>query len=93
MPLIVKNTMKKVKGRGIADETKRNLPFSKIKNLEMRYLKNAESKDTATGILEDGRVTIHSLAQEKPIVIIIKNKAIAETYKNYFEILWNIAKP
>ncbi len=84
--------MKKVKGRGIADETKRSLPFAHVKNLEMRYIKNAESKDTVTGILEDGRVTIHSLAQEKPIVIIIKNKAIAETYKNYFEILWNVAK-
>jgi len=29
---------------------------------------------------------------EKPFIILIKNKDIAETYKNYFDVLWDIAK-
>ena len=29
--------------------------------------------------------------KEKPYIILIKNKDIAETYKNYFEFMWKAA--
>ena len=29
--------------------------------------------------------------KEKPLIILIKNRYIAESYKNHFEVLWGIA--
>ena len=58
------------------------------RRIQFRYL-NIKSEAT-TSIFGD-YVSIHLLTQ-KPIVILIKNKEISEGYKNYFEILWKIAK-
>ena len=72
IPRIAKEMVKRgIHGRGIADDKIKGQPFTKIKNLEMRYLKNVESYNTATTITSDGRVSIHCLAQEKPFIIII----------------------
>jgi len=93
LPRIAKELAERgLKGRGIADESIKNQPFTKLKNLKIKYLRNAKSYDTATTITSDDRVAIHCLAGEKPLIIIIKNKYIADTYKNYFEILWSVAK-
>ena len=35
--------------------------------------------------------SIH-LIKEKPHIVIIKNKEIAESYRNHFKILWKYAK-
>lgn len=92
-PRLAKKLIKNgLNGRGIVDRSAQNKVFTKLKNLEIRYV-NAPSYDTITTITNDGRVAIHCLAADKPLVIIIKNKFIADTYKNYFEILWNNAKP
>ena len=64
----------------------------KIKGLEMRYIEKGESQDTSFGIINNERITIHCLAQEKPLVIIIKSKFIAHTLKNYFEYMWKKCK-
>src|SRR3989344_6354309 len=77
---------------GITDIKFKDEPFTKLINLHIRYLENVESHNSVTTITDDGRVAIHCLA-EKPLVIIIKNKFLAETYKNYFEVLWKVAKP
>ena len=37
------------------------------------------------------KVSIHILT-DKPIIIIIKNKDVAKSYKSYFEFLWRFAK-
>lgn len=62
--------------------------ISKSQLILTRYL-NLESEATTT-IFGD-YVSIH-LAKEKPLVILIKNKEIAESYKNHFEELWKIAE-
>ncbi len=59
-----------------------------LKNSKVRFLK-VESEATTT-IFGD-YVAIHVIT-EKPVIILIKNKYIAETYKNHFEVLWNIAE-
>ena len=57
-------------------------------NIEFRFL---EVKSKATTTIFNDSVAIH-LIKEKPIIIIIKNKEIAESYQNHFEVLWKIAK-
>ena len=57
-------------------------------NMEFKFL---DAKSEATTTIFNDKVAIH-LIKEKPIIIIIKNKEIAESYKNYFEVLWKIAK-
>ena len=55
---------------------------------EFRY--NDLDAEATTSIFGD-YVSIH-LIKGKPIIILIKNKEIAQSYKNYFEYLWGKAK-
>ena len=82
---------KGIKGRGIASEKMRDLRWSKLKNMELRYVTGGESKNTSFGILDKEKVGIICLEQEKPIMIMIRNKFIAETLQNYFEFMWKTA--
>lgn len=88
-PHLVKETIKRgFTGRIILNPEHRDHQITKIKNLSIKYL-NVKSEATTTIFGE--YVSIHLLVH-KPIVIVIKNKEIAESYKNYFEFLWNAAK-
>ncbi len=60
-----------------------NLPYIQFKYLDIK-------SEATTGIFGD-YVSIHLLTQ-KPLIILIKNKEIAESYRNHFEILWKSAK-
>jgi len=62
--------------------------MTKTKWTQIKYL-NLKSEAT-TSIFGD-YVSIHLLTQ-KPLIILIKNKEIAESYQNHFEILWKSAK-
>lgn len=91
LPAIAKKWEKKktFKGRIITtSDYKSHGLMTKVKNIEFRYL-DIKSEST-TGIWGD-YISIH-LAVDKPIVIIIKNKEIAESYQNHFEVLWKVAK-
>ena len=89
VPAIAKKWVSgKGKGRIITTTKFKNHEMIKIKNIEFRYL-DIKCEST-TGIWGDN-ISIH-LAIDKPIVIIIKNKYIAEAYRNHFEILWKVAK-
>ena len=89
MPAIAKKIDKSnTRVRIIGNKKYRGTEAFKFKKMEFRYL-DAESEAT-TSIFGD-YVSIH-LIKDKPIIIIIKNKDIAQSYKNYFELLWKIAK-
>ena len=61
--------------------------FTKFKNVKTKFLDiNSEA---TTSILGD-YVSIH-LIKDKPIIILIKNKHIAQSYRNYFNFLWKQA--
>ncbi|PIN81842.1 hypothetical protein COV11_01010 [Candidatus Woesearchaeota archaeon CG10_big_fil_rev_8_21_14_0_10_30_7] len=62
--------------------------MTKFKSFEFRYL---DIKSEATTTIFGDKIGIHMLTQ-KPIIILIKNKEIAESYQNHFELLWRIAK-
>jgi sugar-specific transcriptional regulator TrmB len=57
---------------------------------EVRFLSSSCVNDVMTSIYGD-RVAIIVMKQE-PIAILIKDKSIAECYRNYFEMIWGIAK-
>lgn len=90
MPRVAKEiAKKKIKVRLIGDKKFRKTEAFNIKGFKSKYL-DVKSK-SPTSIFGD-YVTIHLTTKEKPFIILIKNKDIAETYKNYFEVLWKIAK-
>ncbi len=75
-------------GKMILQEKYRDHEVTKQSIIKSRYSNvNAE----ATTVIFGNYVSIH-LAKEKPKILLIKNKDIAESYKNYFKVLWKIAK-
>ncbi len=62
--------------------------MTKIKYIKTKYL-DIESEST-TSIFGD-YIAIH-ISIEKPLIILIKNKYISQSYKNHFEVLWKSAK-
>ena len=90
IPHLIKEVEEKgLKGKMISNLKFKNHPMTKIKGIKVKYLKKEKSQ--ATTIIYDDKVSIH-LLKDKPLIIIIKNKDISDTYKNYFNILWKIAK-
>ncbi|MBI2559366.1 hypothetical protein HYW20_08645 [Candidatus Woesearchaeota archaeon] len=57
----------------------------------IRYIPEQYSSRAALRIYGD-KVAILLLSEEEPLAIVIKNKAIAEGYRKYFEVMWKAAK-
>jgi len=83
---------KKIRGRGIASKKMIGLRWNKLKNINLRYIEGGNSENTSFGVMGQEKVGIICLEQEKPLIIMIKNKFIARTLKNYFEFMWKAAK-
>jgi len=75
--------------RGIMNKKYSADKIKLLPSAEVRFLEGVDS-DATTTIFGD-TVGIHVLL-EKPLVIIMKNKVIAEGYRNYFEFMWRSAK-
>jgi len=78
---------KKIKARIIAQDRK----IKKIPLSEIRYLPEKYSNPVSVNIYSDKTAII--LWASKPLAIVIRNKEIAESYRNYFALLWKIARP
>ncbi len=83
-----KPNKKVILGRIIFPKKFKEHEITKYPQIQSRYL---ELESEATTTIFGDYVSIH-LAKEKPLIILIKNKNIAESYRNHFEILWKIAK-
>ncbi|HKL24412.1 MAG TPA: helix-turn-helix domain-containing protein [Candidatus Nanoarchaeia archaeon] len=89
MQAIVKNLKKReFSGKIIMQERYKNHEVTKPKVLEARY---TNIKAEATTSIFGDYVSIH-LAKEKPLIILIKNKDISDSYRNYFNSLWEQSK-
>jgi len=62
----------------------------KEKLFEIRYLPDSFKTPATVDIA--GNVVCILLAADPPRVIVIRNKQIAEAYKNYFDFMWKFAK-
>ncbi len=78
----------KMKGRIITSEKLREHRFTKLPNFAVKYVKELTPSST---MVFDSTVSIQ-IFDERPLVILIENKSVAESYRKYFEYLWTIAK-
>src|SRR3989338_5932704 len=77
---------KKIKVRIIAEDKR----IKRIPLAEIRYLPEKYASPVAVNIY--GEKTAIILWAKEPIAIVIKQKEISEGYRNYFELLWKMAK-
>ncbi|HIH31902.1 TPA: TrmB family transcriptional regulator [Candidatus Woesearchaeota archaeon] len=83
--IIKESQMLKIKGRMIVDSKLKKHPMTKLKNVKIKFVDKVDAESTTT--IFDDKVAIHTLT-DTPLIIFIKNKSIAQTYKNYFEYMW-----
>ena len=81
----------KIRIRLIYDEASRRL-VRKNPLSEIRHLPNEYSSHAALRIYRD-KVAIMLLSEKEPIAVVIENRAIADGYRKYFEVMWKVAKP
>jgi HTH-type transcriptional regulator, sugar sensing transcriptional regulator len=88
--LNLKRIEKKVQSRIIFNESSRGLFQSqeKSKLVQVRYLMN--STPAAINIYKD--ITIIAILNEEPITILIRNDETAKSFKEYFNVMWNMSK-
>ena len=87
---IVKEIENKIDTKIIANEYMKNTPLISFKKLKIRYLPRKVDYYATTFIFNE--VVAIQLLKEKPIVIKIESRDIAEGYKIDFDLLWKIAK-
>ena len=63
---------------------------AKEKFTEVRYMPKGYISPAAIDIFED--YVYFFVWEEKPFIFTIKNKQIADSFKIYFEFLWNLSK-
>lgn len=89
MPHIIKRFVKsKVPLRGIVSYRNRHHPFTLVQGADIRSLKNVNSN--ATTCVVDDMVSIHVLT-DKPIIMLMENKEIADGYRAYFDYMFKHA--
>jgi len=81
---------KRMRVRMIVDD-KHSKKLSAVPLAEIRMLPSLGSELTSTNIYAD-KVAIIYWHREKPFVVLIKQKEIADAYRSYFEQLWKMAK-
>ena len=86
-----KRVKSKIRLRLIYDEASRKA-LKKNPLSDLRYMPDQYSSRAALRIYGD-KVALLLLSEEEPLAIVIKNKAIADGYRKYFEVMWKAAKP
>ena len=89
-PKVLKQMAEKTKGRYIVIEEARGKEITTLPNTQFRYLP-AKYSNYATTIIYHNKVAILVL-KDKPRVIMIDDKMIAEGYRKYFEFMWERAE-
>jgi len=79
---------KKVRIRSLQNPKARNLPQHKV--YEIKYYPENFEFPSSTVISDDYVLII--IWEQGPTGILIKNQAVADSYRNFFEMLWKISK-
>jgi sugar-specific transcriptional regulator TrmB len=80
----------KIDSRVILSESSRKTETVKVAFANFRYIPNEFSAPTTTFVFNEKVAII--IWGETPVATLIKSKDVAKSYKNYFEMLWKIAK-
>ena len=86
---IKKRASAKIKVRLIYNEDARNR-IRKTPLSEVRFIPEEYSSRAALRIYGD-KVALLLLSEQEPLAIVIKNKAISDGYRKYFEVMWKSA--
>ena len=78
---------KKIKTRIIATDKK----ISRVALADIRYLPEKYSNPVSVNVYGE-KVAIILWHQTNPFAVVIKNKEIAKSYRDYFELMWKVAK-
>lgn len=91
-PHIVKQGIKnKIKIRYLANkDSKKQLNKIPKQILKVKYLSEKYNAKVST-IIYSNKVAIQSLQKDRIYISVIKDKNLYESYKNYFEFMWNSA--
>lgn len=81
---------RKIHAKLIYFEDSKGAPYTKSPLINVRFLSPVFYTPTAHRVYGDN-VAI-TLLEEDPLCIVIRNKAIAESYRKNFDILWKMAK-
>ena len=81
-----------MKLRMIWDERSREKYYVKTPLVDSRFLPNEVCSYAALRIYGN-KVALMLFSEEQPIAVVIENKAIADGYRKYFEVMWKAAKP
>jgi len=79
---------KRVKGRAVLS---RKMKQKEAFPYKIRYV--SEKFMLPSTIIVYGNKVINVIWQEEPLTIVIESEEAAQSYKTYFELLWNLAKP
>jgi len=92
-PHFLKKFMKaNIKEKALANiSAKKKMGSHPRTHLKIKYLPEEYNAEVTTIIYND-KIAIQSLQKENIYVVIIKDKLLYETYKNYFNFMWKIAK-
>ncbi len=84
----------KTKALMIDNETgrQRGKELNKLEATEVRYLPKNITTPTVIQI-HDEKTILHSNTSETPFIIVIENKDITKSFREYFETLWKLSKP
>ncbi|MDP3766081.1 MAG: helix-turn-helix domain-containing protein [Nanoarchaeota archaeon] len=75
----------------IWDERSRGKDYTKTPLVESRFLPDDVCSYAALRIYGN-KVALMLFSEEQPLAVVIENKAIADGYKKYFEVMWKAAK-
>lgn len=89
-PRMIKASLKKTNVRIIAIHEAKKTSMTKLK-AKIRYLPK-EYTNNATTLIYGNKVAFQVIT-EKPLIIVIESKTIAEGYKNIFEFMWRHCSP
>jgi len=88
MPRIVRDIENNnIKVKLIMNNSLKKTKISKIKNFQYKYV---TIKSLSPTLIFGNYISIHTTTKEKPTIILIKNKEISQTFKNYFNLLWKL---
>jgi sugar-specific transcriptional regulator TrmB len=80
----------KINSRVILSESSKKTETVKVAFANFKYIPDEFSAPTTTFVYGDKTAII--IWGETPVATLIKSKEVARSYKNYFEMLWKIAK-
>ena len=79
-----------IKSRVILGEKAKNSESVKIAHSNFKFIPEQYSSPTTTFVFDENIAII--VWTEVPVAMVIKSRDVADSYKNYFELLWKIAK-